>query len=174
MWIFVEKSFGEKDLHLQGIEPFHLSYQICRHRFVHYVPLLLTTSMGGVVIAPLSLLILVISLFFFSLLAWPEVYPFYWSSQRIGFWFADFLCCFPAFNFIYFYSNCNLPPNAGNLRDMGLIPGSGRSLGGGHGNPLQYSCLENPMDRESWWAAVHRAVKSWTRLKLLSTHACTV
>ena len=42
----------------------------------------------------------------------------------------------------------NLPANAGDLRDVGLIPGSGRSLGRGHGNPLQYSCLENPMDRE--------------------------
>ena len=67
VWISVEKSFGEKDLHFQGIEPFHLSYQICRHRFVHYIPLLLTTSMGGVVIAPLSFLILVISLFFLFL-----------------------------------------------------------------------------------------------------------
>ena len=41
----------------------------------------------------------------------------------------------------------NSPPNAGDVRDVGLIPGSGRSPGGGHGNPLQYSCLENPMDR---------------------------
>ena len=75
----------KKDLYLQGIDPFHLSYQICRYRFVHYIPVLLTTSMGGVVIAPLSFLILVISLFF-SLLAWPGVYPFYQSFQRIGFW----------------------------------------------------------------------------------------
>ena len=44
----------------------------------------------------------------------------------------------------------NLPANAGDLRDMGLIPGSGRSLGEGNGNPLQYSCLENPMDRGAW------------------------
>ena len=43
----------------------------------------------------------------------------------------------------------NPPANAG---DPGSIPGSGRSSGGGHGNPLQYSCLENPMDREAWWA----------------------
>ena len=48
---------------------------------------------------------------------------------------------------------------------MGLIPGSGRSLGGGHGNPLQYSCLENPMDRGAWWATVHRVAKSRTGLK---------
>ena len=44
----------------------------------------------------------------------------------------------------------NLPVNARDIRDMGLIPGSGRSREGGHGNPLQYSCLENPMDRGAW------------------------
>ena len=54
---------------------------------------------------------------------------------------------------------------------MGSIPGSGRSLGGGHGNPLQYSCLENPMDREAWRAIVHGVAKSQTRLKQLSMHA---
>ena len=51
-----------------------------------------------------------------------------------------------------------------NVRDWGSIPGSGRSPGEGHGNPLQYSCLENPKDREAWWARVHRVTKSWTRL----------
>ena len=50
----------------------------------------------------------------------------------------------------------NLSANAGDLRDLGLIPGSGRSPGGGHGNPLQYSCLENPVDRGTWRATVHR------------------
>ena len=54
------------------------------------------------------------------------------------------------------------PANAGDIRDVGLIPGSGRSPGGGHGNPLQYSCLENPMDRGAWWATVHRVAKSHT------------
>ena len=49
----------------------------------------------------------------------------------------------------------NLPANAGDVRDSGLIPGPGRSPGGGHGNLLQYSCLENPMDRGAWWATVH-------------------
>ena len=49
----------------------------------------------------------------------------------------------------------NLPNNAGNARDLGSDPGSGRSPGGGHGNPLQYSCIENPMDRGAWRAAVH-------------------
>ena len=49
----------------------------------------------------------------------------------------------------------NLPANAGDIRDVGLTPGSGRSPGGGHGNPLQYSCLENRMDRGAWRATVH-------------------
>ena len=52
--------------------------------------------------------------------------------------------------------------NAGDIRDGGLIPGSGRSPGEGDGNPLQYACLENPMDRGAWWATVHRAAKNWT------------
>ena len=51
---------------------------------------------------------------------------------------------------------------------MGLIPGLGRSPGGGHGNPLQYSCLENPMDRGAWWATVHGVIKNWTRLSNLA------
>ena len=55
----------------------------------------------------------------------------------------------------------NPPANAGDIRDAGLIPGLRRSLGGGHGNPLQYSCLENPMDRGAWWATVHGVAKSW-------------
>ena len=53
----------------------------------------------------------------------------------------------------------NLPANAGDIRDVGSIPGSGRSAGEGHGNPLQYSCLENPMDRGAWQAMVHEACK---------------
>ena len=55
--------------------------------------------------------------------------------------------------------------NVGDAGDMGSIPGSGRSLGGEHGNPLQYSCLENPMDRGAWRATVHGVAKSQTRLK---------
>ena len=51
-----------------------------------------------------------------------------------------------------------------NVGDLGLIPGSGTSLGGGHGNSLQYSCLENPKDRGAWWTAVHRVAKSRTQL----------
>ena len=56
----------------------------------------------------------------------------------------------------------NPPANAGDIRDTVFIPGLGRSPGGGHGNPLQYSCLENPMDRGAWWATVHGVTKSWT------------
>ena len=56
---------------------------------------------------------------------------------------------------------------------MGLIPGLGRSPGGGHGNPLWYGWLENRLDREAWWATVHAVTKSQTRLKGLSTHAHT-
>ena len=54
----------------------------------------------------------------------------------------------------------NLPANAGDVRDIGLISGSGRSPEGRHGNPLQYSCLEDPMDRVAWWAVVHRVAES--------------
>ena len=55
--------------------------------------------------------------------------------------------------------------NAGDIRNVSSIPGLGRSPGEGHGNPLQYSCLENPMDRGAWWAKVHRVAKSQTYLK---------
>ena len=54
----------------------------------------------------------------------------------------------------------NLPANAGDARDTGLIPGSGGSPEEGNGNPLQYSCLENPLDRGAWWATVHGVAKS--------------
>ena len=53
----------------------------------------------------------------------------------------------------------DLPASARDIRDKSLIPGSRRSLGGGHGNPLQYSCLENPMDRRAWQAMLHRVAK---------------
>ena len=62
----------------------------------------------------------------------------------------------------------NLPANAGDIRNVSLIPGSGRSPGGGHVNPLQYSCLENPMDRGAWQTTVHRVQKSQTLMKQLS------
>ena len=56
----------------------------------------------------------------------------------------------------------NLPASVGDIRDSGSIPGSGRSRGGGNGNLLQYSCLENTVDRGAWWATVHGVVKSQT------------
>jgi len=64
------------------------------------------------------------------------------------------------------------PANAGDVRDAGSVPELGRFPGGGHGNPFHYSCLENPMDRGAWWAAVHRVAKSQTQLKWLSMHVC--
>ena len=63
----------------------------------------------------------------------------------------------------------NLPSNAGDVRDAALILGSGRSSGERHSNPLQYSCLENPIDRGAWQATVHRIIQSQTQLKQLST-----
>ena len=56
----------------------------------------------------------------------------------------------------------NLAADAGDLRDAGSIPRSGKSPGGGHGNPLQYSCPQNPMDRGAWWATVHGVAESDT------------
>ena len=68
----------------------------------------------------------------------------------------------------------NLPSSAGHLRDADSVPGSGRSPGGEHGTLLQYSCLENPVDRGAWRAIVHRVTKSETLLKHLLTHAHNV
>ena len=59
----------------------------------------------------------------------------------------------------------NLHANAGDTKNMGLTPGSGKSLGEGNDNLLQYSCLENPMNRGAWGATVHGAIKSWRRLR---------
>ena len=67
----------------------------------------------------------------------------------------------------------NLPDNTRDTGAVGSVPGLGRSPGGGHGNPLQYSCLVNPMDRGAWQATVHGVVRSWTQLKRLSMHTCS-
>ena len=64
----------------------------------------------------------------------------------------------------------NLPASAGDIGDRGSISRSGRSPGGEHGNPHQYSCLENPMDRGDWQAMVHRVKKRQTQLRGFSTH----
>ena len=74
---------------------------------------------------------------------------------------------YPAFQVALVVKN---PP--ANAEDTGLICRLGRSPGGGHGNPLQYSCLENPMDRGAWWTTVHGVAKNRTLLKQLSMHAC--
>ena len=63
----------------------------------------------------------------------------------------------------------NLPASSGDVRDAGLIPGLGRSPGGGHGHLFQYSFLQNPMERRAWQATVHRVAKSRTNGKQLST-----
>ena len=57
----------------------------------------------------------------------------------------------------------NLPANAGDTKDVGSMP-LGRFPGKGNGNPIQYTCMENPMDRGTWWVTVHRIAKSWTQL----------
>ena len=67
----------------------------------------------------------------------------------------------------------NPPASAGSIRDMGLIPGPGRSPGGGNGSSHQYSFLENPMLSVIWWPTVHGTTKSWTQLKQLSM-CCTI
>ena len=64
----------------------------------------------------------------------------------------------------------NPPANAGETGDVGLIPGSGRSPGEENGNPLQYSCLENTIDRVAWWATVQGVTKSWTLLGTYTQH----
>ena len=65
----------------------------------------------------------------------------------------------------------SIEESAYNTGDLGLIPGLGRSPGGGHGYALQYHCLENSMDKGAWWAIVHRVAKSQACLKQVSTHA---
>ena len=65
-----------------------------------------------------------------------------------------------------------LPASVGDERDLGSVLGLGRSPGGGHGNPLQYPCLVNPVDRGAWWAPVHGVAKSQTPLKQFNMHAC--
>ena len=71
--------------------------------------------------------------------------------------------------YIYFHNNIN--KQIRDLRDVDSIPGSGISPGRGHGNPLQYSCQENPMDRGAWWIPDHKVAKSQTWLKWLNTQA---
>ena len=76
--------------------------------------------------------------------------------------------CFPGGT-----SGKNPPANTGDTGDVGSILGSGSSPGGGHGNPLHYSCLENPMDRGAWGVTAHGVAKFQTQLKRPRTHTCT-
>ena len=101
-------------------------------------------------------------------LLWRKVY----LGLLLIFWFIPFInWAARAASHVMLVVN-NLPANAGDVRDGGVIVGSGRSPGGGHGNPLQYAWLENPMDRGAWQATVHRVTKSWTWLRWLNTHEC--
>ena len=100
-----------------------------------------------------------------------------WSEKMLGGNFCPLKCveaCFMPWYVVLAASQVglvvkSLSANAGGARDMGLLPESGRSSGEGQGNPLQYSCWGNPMDRGTWRATVHRVAKSWTRLQWLST-----
>ena len=74
------------------------------------------------------------------------------------------------FIWLGFPGGSEVKASACNVGDLGSIPGSGRSPGEGNGNPLQYSCLENPIDGEAWWATVHGVAKSRTRLSDLTFH----
>ena len=83
-------------------------------------------------------------------------YPFFFVKEQLGYFLVTTQMALVV---------KNPPASAGDVRDPGSIPGLGRYPGGGHGNSLQYSCLENPMDRGAWQATVHRVAKSWTQLK---------
>ena len=80
---------------------------------------------------------------------------------------ASIQICYPNFT-RGFPDGSDSKESACNVGDLRSVPGLGRSPGGGHGNPLQYSCLENPMDKGAWWATVHGVTKSQTRLKRLN------
>ena len=81
------------------------------------------------------------------------------GSQRIGHDWSDLAC---KHRLPWWLGGKESLSNAGDIRDTSSIPGSGRSPGGGHDNPPQYSCLENPMDRGAWWATVHRVSQNWS------------
>ena len=97
---------------------------------------------------------------------WPNDFVMPADSQLLYvncsyFWVIVF---FKIFIYFFGYVGPEVKASACNAGDLGSIPGSERPPGEGNGNPLQYSCLENPMDREAWWATVHRVAKSRTRL----------
>ena len=95
-----------------------------------------------------------------------------WQNTRIGknrrAWGEQQRCIFTASQVVLAVNNP--PSNSRDIRDLGLMPGLGRSPRLGNGTPLQYSCQENPMDREAWWATVHGVTKSWTWLSIRAQH----
>ena len=99
-------------------------------------------------------------------LLWKAVYsvPLSIFACLFGFFFADSVSFGSNLSVHSFSVGKESACNAGDARDSGSIPGWGRSAGGGHGNPLQYSCLENPMDRGAWQLTVHGVAKSQTLL----------
>ena len=96
----------------------------------------------------------IFSISFFSIHIYPPIFKYCAMFENLDKWYI--LCSSQVVN--------NLPANAGDAGDLGSISRSGRSPGVGNGNPLQYSSLENPMNREVWRAAVHEIAKSQTRL----------
>ena len=90
--------------------------------------------------------------------------------KEIEFHWTCFICYY---GLLQWLSSKESACNAGGVGDTGLIPGLGRFPEEGHGNPLQYSSLENPLDRGAWWATVHRIAESWTWLKQLSRQAAS-
>ena len=114
-----------------------------------------------------SIFIKDISLYYFLL----SVLVYYWLQDNGSLVEWIWECC----NLLWGFPSGSLVDSAckaGDLGDMGSIPGWGRSPGGFHGNPHQYSCLENPMKRGAQWVTVHSTAKSWTQQKQLSTHTC--
>ena len=95
-----------------------------------------------------------------------------WGKSRVHYYCYYYFGHFHAANGILgFPSGSDGKESACNAGDMGSIPGLGRSPGGGQGNSLQYSYLENPTESRDWWATVHRVAKSWIWLKQLRMHA---
>ena len=89
-----------------------------------------------------------------------------WFSRSYG---TDFSHLLIFYLMMGFPGGSEVKVSAFNAGDLGLIPGLGRSPGEGNGNPLQYSCLENPMDGGAWWATVHGVAKSQTQLRKFSS-----
>ena len=100
-----------------------------------------------------------------------EPWPPALRAHRLNHWITREIPTVDTFKSSYLWASQvalvvkNLPANAGDMRDAGLSHGWGRCPGEGHGNPLQYPCLENPMGRGAWRATVHRFTKSWTQLR---------